>query len=88
MKKLHLKIVSNGTDYEEIRVAPSPIVGGAAPPEAAGTGTGLKGEDFDNMDLTALKTTRTDATVAFDWGYGLPTGALTGADTFSARWTS
>ncbi|QIN79004.1 transmembrane domain-containing protein [Rubrobacter marinus] len=87
-KKLHLKIVAGGTDYEELQVAPSPIVGGAAPPETAGTGTGLKGEYFDNTDLTALKTTRTDGTVAFDWGYGIPPGtALTGADTFSARWT-
>ena len=87
-KKLHLKIVANATEYEEIQVAPSPIVGGAVPPETTGSGTGLKGEYFDNMDLTALKTTRTDATVAFDWGTGIPPGtALTTGDTFSTRWS-
>lgn len=51
-----------------------------------GTGTGLRGEYFDNMDLTNLKVTRTDATVNFDWGSGSPDASV-GVDTFSARWT-
>ena len=41
-KKLHLKIVANNVDYEEIRVEPSPIVGGTAPPETTGTGPGSR----------------------------------------------
>jgi hypothetical protein len=49
------------------------------------TGTGLKGEYFDNIDFTNLKLTRTDAQVNFDWGTGSPNAAL-GADTFSVRW--
>jgi lysophospholipase L1-like esterase/predicted esterase len=51
-----------------------------------GSGTGLKGEYYDNMDLTTLKVTRTDATVNFDWTTGSPDASI-GVDTFSARWT-
>ncbi len=51
-----------------------------------GTGTGLSGQYFDNMDFTALKVTRIDPTVNFNWGGGSP-DATVGADTFSARWT-
>lgn len=53
---------------------------------SAGTGTGLTGQYYDNIDLTALKVTRTDATVNFDWGTGSPDGAIA-ADTYSVRWT-
>jgi hypothetical protein len=53
-----------------------------------GSSNGLRAEYFDNKDLTGLKTTRTDATVDFDWAYNTPAGTgLTGADTFSVRWT-
>ena len=48
--------------------------------------TGLKGEYFNNMDLTALVLTRIDPAVDFNWGRNAPNSAL-GADTFSARWT-
>jgi len=50
------------------------------------SGLGLKGEYFDNADLTALVLTRTDATVNFNWGSGSPDASI-GADTFSVRWT-
>lgn len=57
-------------------------------PPPGGNGTGLRGEYFDNADLTNLVTTRTDATVDFDYGSGAPVGtAVTSGDTFSARWT-
>lgn len=49
-------------------------------------GSGLKGEYFDNQDLTNLKLTRTDSTVNFDWTTGSPDSSI-GVDTFSARWT-
>ncbi|MEI7901852.1 MAG: DUF6288 domain-containing protein, partial [bacterium] len=49
-------------------------------------GTGLKGEYFNNADFTALKLTRTDPTVNFDWSYG-PPNALLAPDSFSVRWT-
>ena len=51
-----------------------------------GTGTGLKGEYFDAMNLTSLFTTRTDATVNFDWGEAAPVSGM-GVDSFSVRWT-
>jgi hypothetical protein len=47
---------------------------------------GLKGQYYDNKDFTALKVTRTDGTVNFDWGTGSPASGV-GADTFSVRWT-
>jgi hypothetical protein len=50
------------------------------------TGNGLKGEYFDNVDLTNLKVTRTDSVVDFDWSYSFPANEIA-ADTFSVRWT-
>jgi hypothetical protein len=58
----------------------------APPPPLSGSGTGLRGEYFDNMDHSALKLVRTDETVSFDWGGGAP-AAEVGADTFSVRWS-
>ncbi|NOT58941.1 MAG: cadherin-like domain-containing protein, partial [Acidobacteria bacterium] len=51
-----------------------------------GSGTGLRGEYFDNVDLTLSKLVRTDATVDFDWGTGSPDPTID-ADLFSVRWT-
>ena len=51
-----------------------------------GAGTGLKGEYFDNINLTNSKLVRTDATVNFDWGTGAPDPTLN-PNTFSVRWT-
>jgi hypothetical protein len=51
-----------------------------------GTGTGLKGQYYDNIDFTNLKLTRTDATVDFNFGSGSPDPSI-GANTFSTRWT-
>ncbi|QUL56305.1 hypothetical protein KDC22_07310 [Paenibacillus tritici] len=53
--------------------------------DAAGS-KGLKGEYYDNSNLTGLKLTRTDTNVNFNWGLGSP-DALIGVDTFSVRWT-
>jgi hypothetical protein len=58
----------------------------SATPVAPGTGTGLQGQYYDNIDFTLLKVTRTDATVNFDWGTGAPDASV-GVDTFSVRWT-
>ncbi|NJK52839.1 MAG: DUF4347 domain-containing protein [Leptolyngbyaceae cyanobacterium SU_3_3] len=51
-----------------------------------GTGNGLKGEYYDNIDFTNLALTRTDANVNFDWAEGSPSPVI-GPDTFSVRWT-
>ena len=55
---------------------------------SAQTGTGLTGQYYDTNTFTSLLTTRTDATVDFNWGTAIPSGtALTNADTFSVIWT-
>ncbi|HEY7117849.1 MAG TPA: PA14 domain-containing protein [Tepidisphaeraceae bacterium] len=56
------------------------------PPTGGGSGDGLLGTYFDNMDFTAQKLTRVDPQVNFNWGYGSPAGSIQ-TDTFSARWT-
>ncbi|MBP2114946.1 PA14 domain-containing protein [Paenibacillus silagei] len=55
-------------------------------PPVKSSQVGLKGEYYDNINLTGLKLTRTDANVNFNWGLGSP-GASIGPDTFSVRWT-
>jgi len=52
----------------------------------AGTGTGLRGCYYDNPDFSALRLSRLDGPVNFDWGTGAPAGSM-GVDTFSVRWT-
>ena len=51
-----------------------------------GTGNGLRGEYFNNIDFTDSTITRIDSTVDFDWGSGSPDPAIA-PDTFSVRWT-
>ncbi len=50
------------------------------------TPSGLRGDYYDNQNLTNLVLTRTDATLNFDWGTGSPAPGI-GANTFSVRWT-
>lgn len=51
------------------------------------SGTGLKGEYFDNLDLTNLKLTRIDSKINFFWGVGVPDKAIRNDEAFSVRWT-
>jgi glucose/arabinose dehydrogenase len=53
---------------------------------SVGSGSGLTGTYWDNRDFTGTSVTRTDRTVAFDWGTGSPVGGIA-ADTFSVRWS-
>jgi hypothetical protein len=78
--------VNGSSDSDASNVASATTV----PAAAVGTGTGLTGQYYDNRDFTALKLTRTDATVNFDWGTGSPSSTgktKIAADTFSVRWT-
>jgi RHS repeat-associated protein len=50
-------------------------------------GNGLKADYYDNQDLTALKLTRNDRTVKFDWGTSSPDPVNIASTTYSARWT-
>jgi hypothetical protein len=59
---------------------------GAVPKQQIGTGTGLKGEYYDNPDFTNLKVTRVDPEVKFEWNGGEAAPGVA-AETFSARWT-
>lgn len=59
---------------------------GGSNPSPNGTGNGLRGEYFDNIDFTNSKVIRTDSTVDFNWGSGSPNLAIA-ANTFSVRWT-
>ena len=47
---------------------------------------GLRGEYFDNSDLTVRKVIRTDATVDFNWGAGSPDPSID-ASSYSAFWS-
>ena len=62
------------------------LTGTSGAGQTPNSGTGLRGEYFDNADLTNPKITRIDATVDFNWGTGSPDPTV-GNDTFSARWT-
>ena len=48
---------------------------------------GIKGEYYDNADLTNLQITRTDATVDFDWLGGTSPDPAIAPTTYSVRWT-
>jgi RHS repeat-associated protein len=50
------------------------------------SGSGLKGEYYDNSDFTNLKLTRAESPINFNWGVGSPDPSM-GVDTFSVRWT-
>lgn len=50
-----------------------------------GTGDGLSGQYFDNIDLSVPKLTRVDPQIDFDWGFGSPAVEI-GVDSFSIRW--
>jgi hypothetical protein len=64
-------------------IGPTPTPTPTAPP---GSGDGLTGNYYDNVDFTSLKVTRVDQTVDFNWGSGSPDASIA-ADTFSVRWT-
>ena len=49
-------------------------------------GEGLAGQYYDAADLTALKATRVDATVNFDWGTTSPATGVANT-TYSVRWS-
>jgi len=56
------------------------------PTAVTGGYTALRGEYFDNIDLTNLRVTRHDAAIDFDFGGGAPDPSI-GNDSFSVRWT-
>lgn len=67
-------------------VAGATTPAGPPPPPPPPSGSGLKGEYFNNLDFTSPVLTRTDAVVDFNWGTGSPDPAM-GVDTYSVRWS-
>ncbi len=51
-----------------------------------GSGSGLKGDYYNGTSFNTLVTSRTDASVNFDWGSGAPASGV-GSDQFSVRWS-
>jgi hypothetical protein len=56
------------------------------PPAMAGTGSGLLGEYFSDLELRTSVARRMDARVDFLWGSAVPIPTVTG-NAFSVRWT-
>jgi hypothetical protein len=55
-------------------------------PIPPGFGIGLRGEYYDNIDLTNLKLIRIDNTIDFDWGQSSPNSNIS-SNSFSVIWT-
>lgn len=55
------------------------------PPPPGSVGTGLQGNYYSGTAFNTLVTTRTDATVNFNWGSGSPASGVP-VDNFSVRW--
>lgn len=54
----------------------------------AQSGTGLTGQYYDTATFTTLKTTRTDATVNFNFSTAIPSGTtITAATSYSVAWS-
>ena len=56
-------------------------------PSTGQTGQGLRGEYFNNPDLTSLADVRVDGPINFNWGSSKPDANLTSASAYSVRWT-
>jgi glucose/arabinose dehydrogenase len=56
-------------------------------PFPPGTGNGLLGAYFKDLEFTEPVLERTDPTVSFDWGYANPDSLLV-AERFAVRWTA
>lgn len=69
-----------------LAVTPSAPVSIRVTPPPMGSGTGLRGDYYDNLNFTGTRVRRMDPTVNFDWGGGAPAAGI-GEDTFSVRWT-
>lgn len=50
-------------------------------------GTGLRGEYFDNIDLTNSKLIRVDETIDFSWATDPPVPEIRNDESYSIRWT-
>lgn len=68
-----------------LAVTPSAPVSLTVNPPPVGSGVGLRGDYYDNMDFTGVRVRRIDSVVNFDWGSGQPDAGI-GPEQFSVRW--
>lgn len=66
---------------------PTPIPTDKPIPTKVNLGTGLRGEYFDNIDLTNFKLTRVDEKIDFFWGMYSPATEVRDDETYSVRWS-
>lgn len=66
---------------------PTPVPTDKPIPTKVNLGTGLRGEYFDNIDLTNFKLTRVDEKIDFFWGIYPPANEVRDDETYSVRWT-
>jgi hypothetical protein len=64
-------------DWVQVRTLPGAVVG---------SGTGLTGTYYNNLDFTGTSIQRIDPRVNFEWGYTPPASQIA-EDTYSVRWT-
>ena len=81
-----LNRVTGGADLAQPRTATITINDDDSAGPVIGTGDGLKGEYYNNINFTGTKVTRVDPNINFNWGTGAPVSGF-GADTFSVTWT-
>lgn len=56
-------------------------------PTKVNPGTGLRGDYFDNIDLTNFKLTRVDKAINFYWGVNPPALEIRDDESYSVRWS-
>jgi hypothetical protein len=78
-------LVAKARDNRLAVTVSAPVIITVEPPPL-GNGIGLRGDYYDNIDLTGTRVRRIDPTVNFGWGSGQPDAGI-GPDTFSVRWT-
>ncbi len=86
--RAHNNVSVSDTDLPNL-VAYVAQIGGqeaSAPANVPNSGTGLKGQYFNNMTLTGTVVRQTTEAVNFNWGTASP-GTGVNKDKFSARWT-
>jgi hypothetical protein len=66
---------------------PTPTLEVKPAPTKINPGTGLRGEYFDNIDLTNFKSTRVDGSINFYWGTKAPVAEIRDDESYSVRWS-
>lgn len=87
-KNCYVKTVSSPTPTPTPTpsATPTPSITPTLPAPSIGSGTGLTGEYYNNLDFTDYSFTRVDPKIDFLWDYGSPDSRID-VDSYSVRWT-